>query len=457
MKHLSRFLVALLLVVGFSNVKAQDENNPWQINIAVNAVDFYPTNDMEAAGITGKWFDEYFNVGDHYNILPTLSSISVSKYVGDGFSVGARGSVNRIEKYGDVKVEDLTYYGFDALIKYNINELYDMGKFDPYLEVGGGYTWVDDIGAGTVNGGLGFNYWFTENIAFNLQSTYKHSFEDYLAPHFQHMAGIAIKFGGKDTDEDGIYDKDDACPDVKGLPEFNGCPDTDGDGIEDSKDDCPDTAGLAALNGCPDTDGDGIADAKDDCPEVAGTAAMNGCPDADGDGITDAKDNCPNEAGPSANKGCPWTDKDGDGVLDKDDRCPEVAGVAENDGCPPIPRMTEIEITELDNLARTVYFNSGKDSFKQETYEILNKIVELIKGFPAEEFTIGGHTDSVGSDSLNQKLSEKRANAVKSYLESKLSNKFTAIGYGENEPIASNRTRKGRAQNRRVEIKLVKN
>jgi len=456
MKHLSRFLVALLLVVGFSNVKAQDENNPWQINIAVNAVDFYPTNDMEAAGITGKWFDEYFNVGDHYNILPTLSSISVSKYVGDGFSVGARGSVNRIENYGDVKVDDLTYYGFDALIKYNINELYDMGKFDPYLEVGGGYTWVDDIGAGTVNGGLGFNYWFTENIAFNLQSTYKHSFEDYLAPHFQHLAGIAIKFGGKDTDEDGIYDKDDACPDVKGLPEFNGCPDTDGDGIEDSKDDCPDTAGLAALNGCPDTDGDGIADGKDDCPEVAGTAAMNGCPDADGDGITDAKDNCPNEAGPSANKGCPWTDKDGDGVLDKDDRCPEVAGVAENDGCPPIPRMTETEITVLDNLARTVYFNSGKDSFKAETYAILDKIVDLLKGFPAEKFTIGGHTDSVGSDSLNQKLSERRANAVKKYLESKLSNQFTAVGYGESSPIASNRTRKGRAQNRRVEIKLVK-
>ena len=456
MKHLSRFLVALLLVVGFSNVKAQDNNNPWQINIAVNAVDFYPTNDMEASGVTGRWFDEYFNVGDHYNILPTLSTISVSKYVGDGFSVGARGSVNRIENYGDVKVEDLTYYGFDALIKYNINELVDLGNFDPYVEVGGGYTWVDDIGAGTVNGGLGFNYWFTENIAFNLQSTYKHSFEDYLAPHFQHMAGIAIKFGGKDSDDDGIYDKDDACPDVKGLPEFNGCPDTDGDGIEDSKDDCPDTAGLAALNGCPDTDGDGIADIKDDCPEVAGLASMNGCPDTDGDGITDAKDNCPTEAGPSANKGCPWTDKDGDGVLDKDDRCPEVAGVAENDGCPPIARMTITEITELDNLARTVYFNSGKDSFKPETYAILDKIVDLLKGFPKEEFTIGGHTDSVGSESSNQKLSNDRANAVVTYLRSKLSNKFVATGYGESSPIASNNTRAGRAQNRRVEIKLIR-
>jgi len=456
MKHLSRFLVALLLVVGFSNVKAQDANNPWQINVSVNAVDFYPTNDMEAAGITGKWFDEYFNVGDHYNILPAVSSISVSKYVGDGFSVGVRGSVNRIEKYGELAVEDLTYFGFDALIKYNINELYNMGKFDPYVEVGGGYTWVDDIGAGTVNAGLGFNYWFTENLAFNLQTSYKHSFEDYLAPHFQHLAGIAIKFGGKDSDDDGIFDKDDACPDVKGLAEFNGCPDTDEDGIEDSKDDCPEVKGLAALNGCPDTDGDGIADSKDDCPEVAGSAAMNGCPDTDGDGITDSKDNCPTEAGPSANKGCPWTDMDGDGVLDKDDRCKEVAGVAENDGCPPIPKITETVIREIGELARTVYFNSGKDSFKADTYAVLDRIAGLIKGYPDAAFKIGGHTDSVGSDALNQKLSEKRANAVMNYLKTKVNNKFTATGYGEGSPIATNKNRAGRAQNRRVEITLVK-
>ncbi len=454
MKHLSRFLVALLLVVGFSNVKAQDSNNPWQINVGINAVDFFPTNDMEAAGLTGKWFDEYFNV-NHYNILPTLSTISVSKYVGDGFSVGVRGSVNKIEKYGDQSRDDLTYYGFDGTIKYNINELYNMGKFDPYLEVGGGYTWIDDIGAGTLNGGLGFNYWFSDNLALNVQSTYKHAFEDYLAPHFQHSVGVAIKFGGKDTDEDGIFDKDDACPDVKGLPEFNGCPDTDGDGIEDSKDDCPDTAGLAALNGCPDADGDGIADAKDDCPNVAGSAAMNGCPDTDGDGITDAKDNCPNEAGPSANKGCPWTDKDGDGVLDKDDRCPEVAGVADNQGCPPIPKMTETHINKLNNLATAVYFNSGKDSFTAETFKILDEIAELIRPFTDSSFKIEGHTDSVGSNSLNQKLSDKRANAVMAYLKTKVSNSFTAKGYGESNPIASNKTRKGRAQNRRVEIKLA--
>ena len=167
--------------------------------------------------------------------------------------------VNKIEKWGDASVDNLSYYGVDGTIKYSFGERLNLSTFDPYLGIGGGYTWVDDIGAGTLNGTLGFNLWFSENIGLTVQSSYKHAFEDYLSTHFQHTAGISIKFGGKDTDEDGIYDKDDACPEVWGLEAFMGCPDSDGDGIEDSKDDCPNEAGLAALAGCPDADSDGIA------------------------------------------------------------------------------------------------------------------------------------------------------------------------------------------------------
>lgn len=125
---------------------------------------------------------------------------------------------------------------------------------------------MDEIGAGTVNGGLGLNIWFSENIGLTLQSTYKHAFEDYGVKHFQHLAGLSVKFGGTDTDGDGVYDKDDACPEVAGLESFNGCPDADGDGIEDSKDSCPNEAGSKEMNGCPDADGDGVADKDDACP-----------------------------------------------------------------------------------------------------------------------------------------------------------------------------------------------
>lgn len=452
MKHLSKLLVVALVFVGFNSIQAQDENNPWQVSIGVNAIDTYPTNDENNPYSSTTLFDEYFNVTDHWNILPSVSYIGVSKYIGDGFSVGARGSLNRIEKLGDFEVDDLSHYAIDGTIKYNILK---NTVVDPFVEIGGGYTWVDEIGAGTVNGGVGVNFWFTDNLGFTLQTQYKHAFEDYLVKHFQHMAGISIKFGGTDTDGDGIYDKDDACPEVAGLEAFNGCPDSDGDGIEDAKDACPNEAGSKEMNGCPDSDGDGVADKDDACPSTPGLPALAGCPDADGDGVADKDDECPNEAGPAENDGCPWPDADGDGVLDKDDQCPDVAGTVANNGC---PEVTEEVQKQLNDYARTILFDTGKSSIKAESTSVMVDIIQILNEYPTAKFTVEGHTDSVGSESLNQKLSEERANSVRDFLIDKGigSDRLTHIGYGEAKPIATNNTRAGRAQNRRVEINLVK-
>ena len=451
MKKLSRLLFALLIVLSF-NANAQDSNNPWALGVGVNAVDIYPTGEDAPLG---GYFDEFFNVGDHYNILPSLSRVSVGRYLNSGFSFTAAGSINRIDKFGDDSVDDLSYYGLDGTIAYSLGEAFNLSTFDPYLGVGGGYTWVDEIGAGTLNGTLGFNLWFSDNIGLNIQTAYKHSFEDYLPKHWQHSVGLAVKFGGKDTDGDGIYDKDDACPDVPGLEAFNGCPDSDNDGIEDSKDDCPNEAGLAEFNGCPDTDGDGVPNNNDDCPEVAGLKELNGCPDADGDGVADNVDDCPNEAGPVANKGCPWPDTDGDGVLDKDDKCPDEAGTVANNGCPEVEPTEEV-MEQLNEYARTVLFDTGKATFTKETDPVLQAMVAIFKEYPNADFHIEGHTDSVGSASSNQLLSERRANAVKDYLVANGINadRLSAKGYGEENPIDSNKTRSGRQNNRRVEVKL---
>ncbi len=452
MKQLSRILVVGLLVIGFNTINAQDANNPWQISFGVNAIDVYPTNDQDAAYPVGGLFDEYFNANDHWNILPSISYVSVSKYIGDGFSAGVRGSINRISKLGDLSVDNLTHYAVDGIIKYNILK---NTKIDPFVEFGGGYTWVDDIGAGTVNGGIGANYWFNDNIGFTLQTQYKHAFEDYGVKHFQHLAGISIRFGGTDTDGDGIYDKDDACPEVAGLEAFNGCPDSDGDGIPDGEDDCPNEAGPKEFNGCPDSDGDGIADKDDACPNEAGIAALGGCPDADGDGVADKDDACPSEAGPAENKGCPWPDSDGDGVLDKDDQCPDIAGTVANNGC---PEVTEEVQKQLNDYARTILFDTGKSTLKTESVSVFVDIIKILNEYPNAKFTVEGHTDSVGSASLNQKLSESRANSVRDFLvkEGIGADRLTAIGYGEDKPIATNNTRAGRTQNRRVEINLIK-
>jgi OOP family OmpA-OmpF porin len=462
MKNLSRLLFAMLLVLGFSSTYAQDENNPWAISFGVNAVDLYPVGEDAPQG---DYFDEFFNATDHWNILPSLSTINVSKYLNNGFSIGVTGSINKIEKIGEtlgvpsVTVAEMSYYGLDGAVKYSFADLLNCTTVEPYLGVGGGYTWIDEIGAGTLNGSFGLNFWLTENIGFNLQSTYKHSFEDYLSKHFQHSAGLTVKFGGKDTDGDGVYDKDDACPEVPGLEAFNGCPDADGDGIEDSKDTCPNEAGLAEFNGCPDSDGDGVADNEDKCPTVAGLKALAGCPDADGDGVADADDKCPSEAGPAANNGCPWADTDGDGVLDKDDKCPNEVGVAANNGCPEVIAAPTAEVmATLNNYARTILFASAKSSFKQETYPVLQAITAILKEYPESNFTLEGHTDSDGPKSSNQLLSERRANAVRDYLISNGVNadRLVAAGFGEDYPIDSNATRAGKKNNRRVEVKLRK-
>lgn len=468
MKKLNTLLLLVALCLGFNTLNAQDENNPWAVGIGVNVVDYFPTG-AGPKGTLGPVFAQYFNAKEHWNILPSVSTISVGKYIGSGFSVNAYGSMNRIEHYGHMSVDDLDYYALDGAVRYSIGEAINSGWFEPYAQIGGGYTWVSaaeglpnysgdsssKVGAGTLNGGLGINIWLSENIGLNVGSTYKHAFEDYGMPHFQHQAGVVFKFGGKDTDGDGVYDKNDACPEVAGLPEFNGCPDSDGDGIEDAKDACPNEAGLEEFMGCPDTDGDGVPDKDDECPKTPGKKELKGCPDADGDGIADKDDKCPNEAGPLANDGCPWPDTDGDGVLDKDDKCPEIAGVPENYGCPIV---TEKVQKQLNDYAKTILFDTGKSSIKAQSEEVLSNIIAILKEYPAAKFTIEGHTDSVGSEKLNLELSETRALSVKDYLTTHGIDEFrlSAKGYGEAKPIDTNKTSAGRANNRRVEINLVK-
>ncbi|TCI84966.1 OmpA family protein [Tenacibaculum sp. M341] len=463
MKQLKLAMLAMFAFLTFSNVNAQDENNPWVVGFGLNTVDpRIPTEFGDYAQDyigTGEWAD---------NTLPSISRISVERYLADGFTLQLAGSINKVKTFISEDDVDELYWAIDLAAKWDLNHLFgETGWFDPYVYLGGGYTdfgrivggnFVDG-GEGTLNAGVGFNVWFNENIGLNFQTGGKKEFADNIQDHFQHSLGVVFRFGGKDTDGDGVYDKDDACPEVAGLKEFNGCPDADGDGIKDSDDACPNEAGVAALNGCPDADGDGIADKDDACPTVAGTKAMNGCPDADGDGIADNKDKCPNEAGPADNGGCPWGDKDNDGVKDNVDKCPDVAGVASRQGCPePKPVITEEAKKKLDEFARAIYFNSGRTSFRPGVKGKLDLIAGIMKEYKDANFNIEGHTDSQGAAKANQKLSERRAKAVLDYLATHgvTGSRLSSVGFGEDYPIATNKTRAGRAQNRRVEINLRK-
>jgi len=467
MKHLNKLFVSMLMIAGLG-ANAQSVDNPWAISFGANAVDTRTSAGPRDFNLKDH-FSQPFMVKENWNIIPSVSYLTVARNVGGNFSFGITGSVNKISKWVEwtgpsanttkvLNPGDLMYYGADGKIAYSLKSLFGTKWFDPSVHIGGGYTFLGKESAGNANAGAGLTFWLTEQVGLSLSSTYKKAFTDrkmFEVPSvFQHMAGLTFQFGGKDTDNDGIYDKDDACVDVAGLKEFQGCPDTDGDGIADKDDACPEVAGPKELNGCPDTDGDGIADKDDACPEVAGLANLQGCPDSDGDGVADNKDKCPTVAGPRENMGCPWPDTDGDSVLDKDDKCPDVRGTVANNGC---PEVSEDVMKKLNDYAKTILFDTNKATFQQRTYPVLEAMTAILKEYPGSNFSIEGHTDADGKDAANQTLSENRAAAVKTYLvekgiaEARLSSK----GFGETVPVASNKTKAGKALNRRVEVKLV--
>lgn len=461
MNTLSRKIIIFgLLSIFFTNLNAQDQDNPWVIGFGINAVDFYPTNIngmVSETGVPTQWFDQFFNLKDNYNYIVAPSKLSIGRYINKHINLELALSINKLTKLGAIikENESWSYFAADVNVNYDINNIVGQtGSFDPYAIVGGGLNIKESDAAPSLNSGLGTKFWFSEKFGVKMQSVYKHFFNDGSFPHFQHSASLIYKFGGFDGDNDGIYDKDDKCPEQFGLKEFNGCPDSDEDGTPDSEDECPDVYGPKNLKGCPDSDGDGIADKNDACPYIVGIAKRNGCPDADDDGVIDQRDACPNVAGPASNRGCPEPDTDKDGVIDRLDKCKYEPGIAANDGCPDFKIELEKKLTEL---ASEILFMSGSDYFYQKYNDNLDQIADLMKEHGDLKYEIQGHTDDVGPAEANLKLSLRRVNKVLNYLVSQGVNQFnlSVKGYGEEKPIDTNDTAEGRARNRRVEIKVI--
>jgi OOP family OmpA-OmpF porin len=142
-------------------------------------------------------------------------------------------------------------------------------------------------------------------------------------------------------------------------------------------------------------------------------------------------------------------DDDGDGVNNCLDKCPDtIKGLAvDANGC-PIPDVVRLKVN----------FDFDKAVVKPEYHDVLAQFASYMR--QQQSFTvveIAGHTDSIGTDAYNQKLSERRAKAVRDYLVNNLGmdgKLFSAVGYGESRPIADNKTEAGRAENRRIEAEL---
>ena len=214
-------------------------------------------------------------------------------------------------------------------------------------------------------------------------------------------------------------------------------------------------AAVAPIDG--DDDNDGILNSVDKCPTTEAGKSVNaeGCfidGDDDNDGILNSVDKCPTtEAGKSVNaEGCFIDgDDDNDGVLNSIDKCPntpkEVTKV-DADGC-----ITEVNLH--------INFENASYDVDEQSHANIQRFVDFLKATPHYSAEIVGYTDSVGRESSNQKLSQNRANTVKDMIIERgvSENRVSATGMGEANPIETNDTAEGRAQNRRIEAKLTKN
>lgn len=312
MKNLLSTLIFIFLLGIGSTLTAQTElNTKHGISAKVLFIDYARASDADQEiDITNGGEVAYIRkLTKNLNFVLPLKA-GVARYIGD--------------------INNTSIIGADVALQFQF--LPDESAIIPYLMGGGGIV-LEDFDESNVQFpvGAGFNIKVGKSSYINLQGEYRFSNAEQRA-NMQLGVGYVYKIGPAfgDRDKDRVPDEEDACPDVPGAPENQGCPDTDGDGVVDKEDLCPNEIGIAKFSGCPDTDGDGVADRDDKCPGVVGTPRTEGCPDADEDGFADRLDECPNEAGTI--KGCPDTDEDG--IVDKIDKCPLRAGTIENDGCP---------------------------------------------------------------------------------------------------------------------------
>lgn len=358
-------------------------------------------------------------------------SIGVDHYLNSFFNLSTAISMGKICDY----TTDLEHLAQNNQVRSNLVSASVSGTFKlnngrilaeksrlaPFFEAGIGLAYFNEGVMEKDNGSsisiplaAGLTYRFTDNFQLvakvgenrNAKSKFK---------RFSFGFSFAIN-GRPDSDNDGLFDDEDACPEEFGEKDNYGCPypDTDGDGVLDMYDECPLTYGT--LLGCPDSDGDGIRNSEDKCPDVAGLKNFSGCADTDGDGVQDSLDPCPDKAG-----------TDG--------------------GCPKIELPIQV-----------VYFKFASASVEDLYHEKLAALAQIVKENPDIFLTISGFTDNVDSDYTNNRLSKARAESVKEFLLSAGIRKGNIIthGFGEQNPLADNGSVVGRARNRRVEIQFEK-
>lgn len=413
--HKTVALIVFVVSLCFG-IKAQHlVRKPSLLGINFTLIDFNTAAEIKAGGI-GQLFSPKLS-----GMRPGLA-INYMKGLSNHFDL----SVSGAGSFVDYPIKNRPPFGSNHLLlqittMVNMKWKTDKHLFTPYITAGAGFSQYKGYYGLSVPAGLGLQFNFKNEVYVLVQSHYAFAASSNVSNNVFHTIGIAgnlkkqkrktasiqpalqpADLSKQDRDGDGIIDSDDKCPTIPGVEKYAGCP-------------------------VPDTDSDGLNDEVDSCPSVYGVRRYNGCPvpDTDGDGVNDEQDNCITEKGPLNNKGCP--------VIDTAD------------------------IQAINTSATQIFFETGKAVLLKQSFAALDTIAAILMSNPVYQIIIEGHTDNQGNKAANQVLSENRAKVVFEYLLKKgvTEERMKFEGFGQDKPVADNRSYEGRAMNRRVEIKVV--
>jgi len=198
---LKYILLLFFINIVFVNTSySQDQYNKWVVGIGINAIDYFPVlNPTHFPGLdpsTGNqdgFFNEIWNAEDHWNVF--APRVNVTRYWKNRISLDVSFSVNEITRYGDIEIDAISYYAIDGNLQYSL--VNPENYFTPFIYAGGGYTFADRSG-GTVNAGIGANYWFSDSFGLNAQGGYKYNSPDYqLKPHMYYSFSLVMKLNAQ--------------------------------------------------------------------------------------------------------------------------------------------------------------------------------------------------------------------------------------------------------------------
>ncbi len=333
----------------------------------------------------------------------------------------------RVETYQSDYEVGYTQYKVDGLYYFR------QGKMlEPFVAFGAGRAELDFKGAETetqYNAGVGvrvhFNQWLSLRWDVRALPSADNSNLESMTTF-----GLSFAFGG-DSAPNHSYSPEDQPQRI--FSNVDAPNDYDGDGVTDRYDRCPQTSAgvLVDANGCTlDSDNDGVRDDADQCPDTPAntTVGASGCS----------------------------LDSDGDGVSDEFDQCPGSRSNAIVDiyGCVGVTKIVAVEKIQLN-----INFSSNSDKIDPKYFVELERVAGFLAAYSNINVLIEGHSDSIGRADYNKRLSQQRADAVRNALIREFAvspDRVSAVGYGEERPIADDSTAAGQRLNRRVVAVITK-